>query len=1082
MNIPKLRSYIAIVTFLFVQVGLAQSLIGIDAAASNQSSVQIPNAKGYRNSNGILVPGMAFNAPIEPIKETVVSDGLTNYAHNYVHSKNVLMPITIQETAAALQIDEAKSDPRAIDILRYALNQEAQNEHAQNQRAGWFKSANQRLVPESATFFLATGLVVFETAYMKFHGDPLAMEKHILSLKDPIATASFYAFMQANGFYMHQASKGLPRGIDPHTRAQMMRRFSYGGMVWGSLASSLLSDIFAPFKPCLEKMFTKDYRFTKDLQEKCENDLNSAWAQWTVRGKFGQYAPQILSLVLSQKAAELGTALASGAFKSVTHKLNGFEAVGSATNSKAIKRLIYKLTGVDALFMLVPGRPPIILFRWVMKATQMTVFMAIDHQISAPIYRAFNNVYKPTAFHFDAVKIDRLWNLADHYGWEDHRTMSDQIQCPVQIPDCKKFSDLAGEIQNFSAQTQQWREHINAVNEQDLAGWMEMSKKILNQVALTYDFYKTYVNNLSDTLMVGNLIQKGEAEPKAIMSYSRYPYRELPLYGVKFKDGTESKKVPAKDQYLISPQHMEQFQIQHIHEIAEAATSDSYHVLQILKLPRNVQDSWQNILEALSSNDLNKIARGLIMMNAISGFYGLDVQKKAGFLNEPKYTEVMKSLRGTLGDPQPIMYAGAALSQAFASYGPGLQTAREANFRWSGKTYSFNKDGDFLTYQMLCGKSEGSLTNNWIFSDDFLPPRIVNEGSKPIQLCNNAGTFVSSGNIYSMPLKNAKTGKVFKNITEYITEHLDYQNIMGDYRDFTSKSTFDSWWINTVKEKVRPRFADFDERFKVLAKKNQDVLIGTNLPNVDKAVDKIFNWGQYLPVSIMASFRWELEVYLDLLQSVATKKKPIADGEEISFMKLISQNAQANKTATDALGSRVYGKRIDELQELNKLFNKYFILLPANEITFEQYGEVSAAIKKQIELINERLGLDEKVYIQNSHPDIGEIEEIAHAERTVKFLSGSFEKLKDPTILNSKTEIKKIDLSLSPTKHKVALATIKGLNLLESEIRRFLRMKLLLSQRLDIDIKEYMIDLRDTDNSQKGLSGPRSAATLRGGK
>ena len=71
------------------------------------------------------------------------------------------------------------------------------------QKEGIFLSTTKRFTPESLTFFVAIGGVTFNSMWLKSHGDPLAMERHILSLKDPIAHLSFYAFMAANGFYIN---------------------------------------------------------------------------------------------------------------------------------------------------------------------------------------------------------------------------------------------------------------------------------------------------------------------------------------------------------------------------------------------------------------------------------------------------------------------------------------------------------------------------------------------------------------------------------------------------------------------------------------------------------------------------------------------------------------------------------------------------------------------------------------------------------------------------------------------------------------------------------------------------------------
>ncbi len=1029
-----MRQYIALAILILSQFSWAQ------LEESNLKAIEIPNAVGYKNKGGILIPeSTIIGSPNQNLKSNVEVDRLDIYANK----RGILVPIKIGELQGAMAVTDPKGDPNALELFRHAINQEATKEHIQQQRDGWFKSANKRFSPETVTFFLATGMVIWASGLDKFHGDPLALERHILSLKDPIASASFYAFMQANGFYMNAKSNGLPHNLDPHTRAQMMRRFSYGGMVWGSLASSLIADIFSPFKPCLEKMLTKDYRFDKFLEEKCQRDLGSAYSSWTARNKFGQYGPQILSLVLSQKASEIATAGIHG----VTSRLTATDIAKKYASKDAAKRFIFNITGVDALFTLVPGRAPVVVFRWVGKLTQFTGFMAIDHMISTPTYRAFNNLFRPTAFHFDAMKINRLWNLGDKYSWDENKAKLDSLECPVQVPDCMKFSDLPKEIENFSTQTQQWREHINAVNETDLAGWMEMSKKILNQVGLTYSFYKTYLNNLFDTLNVGHRIHTKQSDSEAINNFSRFPYRELPLYGVKFIEGTNSQ-VSINDQYLLAPHKMEKYQLAHIQDKIKKIGVHKQISSVVVNLSKKAQAQWSETLRLLSSQNVIEVGRALVTLNSIVGVYGIERQQKAGFLTDTQFTDLMEALRNTIGNPLPILHKGAGISQAFADSSGNLEMAREANFSWRGKTYTFNKDGDYLTYQMLCGNSQGALTNNWVFSDEFIPPRIVKNNSKPLQLCNSLATHVSSDRLYSLELTNTATKKTFGSITDYITEHLNYNSVLGDYRDNKNKGQFDIWWSSQVKESIRPRFQDFDLRFKQLAEKNREVLLGTNKSALNKVLDATFNWGQYLPSSLLNSFMWELEVYLDLVQSVATSNKA---SNEPNYLLAALKKSKLERS------SGVYGARVAELNELNLLFNEYIKLLQEPEITFEQYGEVSSKIKSMITSIKTKTGADQS------------------AESKNVFAAEPAEKVSD-----DKTEIVKIDFSKNSTKHKVAVAAIQGLTMLEAELRRFLRMKLLLSQTLDIDTKEFNADMGSDDKSQKSSTKVRSAGRPQG--
>lgn len=933
---------------------------------------------------------------------------------NIALADDIVAPVQIDGHPAAIALEAPTGRLSALDELRRAINAEATKEHTQSQKDGWFISANKRFAPESMTFFLATGLVIYESAWAHAHGDPIAMERHILSLKDPIASMSFYAFMQANGFYMHYKGSKLPAAMDAQTRAQMMRRFSYGGMAWGSLASSLLSDVFSPFKPCLDKMLASDYRNETHYKERCENELSAAWAQWNIRNKFGQYAPQIMSLIISQKSAEL----VSAGLRGTMNRVSKSQILEKFAIKDAVKKMVFKITAVDVAMMFIPGRGPVMLIRWSGKFVQFAGFMFIDHTLSTSIFRTFNNVWRPTSFAFDAMKIDRLWNNANRLGWDDRNAAAFELECPVQVPNCFTIKDLPAEIANFSKQTQQWREHLNAANEQDLAGWMEMTKKILNQVGLSYSFYRTYLNNLFDTLNVGNRIATNEADRSALNNYSRFPYRELPLYGV-ITPQVKMAAIPIKDQYLLTPHKLEPYQAEHVRAVVESSQAATKN------LRPAYQAKWQNLAAKLTSDNVNEIGTGLIELNTIVGIYGLEKQSKAGYQSGTDYTRFLESVRAQLGQPLPVVYPGAGIAQAFSDSSGNLETAREANFSWSGITYSFNKDADYLTYQMVCGPKKGLLTQSTFFTDNFVPPSILKSGSKPVQLCNGSSTHVSSNSLYAMPLTDQNTKQTESGITNYITKHINY-DVLGDFRDNKNKSQFDKWWMENVKNSLRPRFSDFDQKYKKLTQKTTDVLFGGNASDetymdfvktrMKNGIDTL-NQSDYLQKTLLASLRFELEFYFDILESI-DRTQNANPSIPVSLKQVVVNSKVVNS-------SGIFGKRSAELTELNLLFTSYFQMLSLPDMSFDNYNEVSKRVSDQIEIVKTKMTFDDKKF---------------------------------------------------PIKQAASLASLDGIKLVESETRRFLRMKLLLSQTLDIDTQEFMSDIKSDDMSQKELTKVRSAS------
>jgi hypothetical protein len=190
--------------------------------------------------------------------------------------------------------------PNALTILRAELYRQQRVAEEKAAKDGVVWSTTKRFPIESMTFFIAIGGVTFNSMWIKSHGDPLQMERHIMSLKDPIAHISFYAFMQAQGIYMNFHTRGAKfQAMDASTKQQTLRVLSYKGMAIGSLASSIVADLGQSAKMCVDSWIKGK------TDEKSLASCNQAWANWTVRNKFTQYFPQVISMWAAQAATEV---------------------------------------------------------------------------------------------------------------------------------------------------------------------------------------------------------------------------------------------------------------------------------------------------------------------------------------------------------------------------------------------------------------------------------------------------------------------------------------------------------------------------------------------------------------------------------------------------------------------------------------------------------------------------------------------------------------------------------------------------------------------------------------------------------
>ncbi|MEQ1722546.1 MAG: hypothetical protein ABL930_05180, partial [Pseudobdellovibrio sp.] len=478
----------------------------------------------------------------------------------------------------------------SLEIIRAELQRQAMHEQSKASKDGVFLSTTKRFAPESLTFFIAIGGVTFNSMWIKSHGDPLAMERHILSLKDPIAHLSFYAFMQTQGFYMNfHTSKASFAAMDAATRQQMMRRLTYQGMAVGSLASSIVADLGTSVKMCVDK-WLKGKSDDASLQS-----CNEAWKQWTVRSKFTQYFPQIISMWAAQAATDLTESTLHKGFNKVTMS----KFAKKVLNKDFLVKTAYKITAADVVLTVGGGGWVLKSIKLVGKVTRFSMFVGIDHLLSNYTYRPINNIIKPLLFDFDALAINNLWHEADLGNWDS-----------AKIKNTKNLVKFEKEIENYTAQMQQWRDHLNQDAETDLAGWMEMTKKILNQIDYSYKYYRGFSSSLFETLNIGHQINNGELAPSAASIISQFPFRTLPFYGV----ATGAYKAiggQIEDFYLLNPIEIEKRQKEHVLNVAKQFKQVK-QVMQGKEL-----EKLNALLEKLLSGDNLKMSSGLNDLNNI---------------------------------------------------------------------------------------------------------------------------------------------------------------------------------------------------------------------------------------------------------------------------------------------------------------------------------------------------------------------------------------------------------------------------------------------------------------------------------
>lgn len=936
---------------------------------------------------------------------------------------------------AVVTAEHTAQRPDALTILREELQRQAEAEQARAQRDGVFVSTTKRFAPESLTFFVAIGAVTFNTMWIRSHGDPLQMERHLASIKDPIAHISFYAFMQTQGFYMDLRTRRLGlNAMDESTRRQMLRRLSYQGMAVGSLASSLVADLGQSVKMCVDKWLKGK------TDEQSLASCNEAWRQWTVRDKFTQYFPQIISMWASQAATEIVEATAMRAFDRMA--MSAF--IRNIMARRFLVNFAYKITAADVVLTFGGGGWFTKSIKVIGRVARFGLFVGIDQLLSKFLYRPIDNLIQPAFFNFDVMGINSSWSEADRGYWNQAN-----IRDPRSV---KRFEDR---IENFGKRMQQWRDHLNQDADMDLNGWMEMTKKILSQVDYSYKYYKGFSNTLFEYLYTGNKIHNGELDGSAAKVISRYPFRTLPFYGV---SAGPYRPVGGQiqDLYMISPNEMEQRQKQHALAVGQAFRGRADRL--DIKVSEKQEYNNQIIAKILSGNN-NTMATGFKNMNMTLDIYEMQMRSEAAYSpSSPSYIDLLYALRRALGDPRPVVYPMAGYSQAFASNSVTRQTAEEADFgKWSiTQKFQFNKEADLMFYSILCGNPQGSLHKiqfagvNFV-SPQFAPPTMLKPGANRQAFCNS---IITTDNLYSTKINNEE-------LSQFIIHNIDFR-IVGDFtKNEENAEAFEAWWLRAAKAPISAEFKNYDKKFQKVYQTAYNNFFDHR--SLYKYLVDILNQSRYLQPSMQANLKFETNLYLQILtRSLLAGPVPPAK-ERLTFSSIwnaitfspFNYVEYPRKNSVENNFVSMYDAPVPaEVTRIYGLMNQYYIFLLSSRLNFDAYIAQSKKVDTAINDALVRAGL--KRVVTNTVNDSDDL--LAPSLSGNELSEKTYEDVRIPNMTY---------------RQRMTVAAVKGLRLVEAELRRFIRMRVMLSQSLDVDNREFTADWNNANPPIH--TGPRSA-------
>ncbi len=984
-----------------------------------------------------------------------------------------------QQLLERIQFNPAKPDPNYFQKFRIELNRLAQEEQIVAKEKGVFSHSLMKLPVDTFGFFVATGAINFMTMWNNAGGNPLLFQEQVLNLKDPVATLSFYSFMAANGFYSEFKTNRLSSSLTPEMQALKIRGIAYHAMAAGSLASSIVADLGSTIKSCANSWLPAKPHpalngslLEKFNEEKQKSDqlCNQANQIWSTRNLSQKYLPQIFSLLIVQGATEV---LQNSANQTISV---GAKALYSSL-LKAGEKAGFEMLFVRIAFSATPSRLAIQSFAIVGKLTQFAFFVGVDHLLSNTLTRGFNNLFKPLLFKFfDESYLNGLFEVGGKYQWDTAkisklRPLFDPTSRPNKdsvegVYSFEKFeTSLPEEIKNFTTQLQGWRDHLNSDAETNLNSWLTMTTRIINQLQVSEAFYKTYLTNLFSTSNISYRIQLPETDSahlstSAYNNIPIYPYRTLPLFGVRFI-ATPGSNLKEENAYLSNPSDLEKLQSQFL--VATANQIINENKIKSFHIPNELADLATQTVQSLLSG--NPTLQGIALQKFMVEY------KRSISNNNVEFRLFGKYLTALIGNPSPRLNQGEGFNAAFVLENKSqLQTA-DFDLVDSTVKVNFTDAGQYLSHAMICGDSQGLIKENtslhgrikW-WEPDFLPPSIVTTNAK--EICAATSHGVSSETFYTQTLTNPTTNKTYKNMTDYLVHNLD-PAVLGDYRDKEKIADFNAWWRSHVMAQIPATLENWDKGYSELV----DQAMGNIFDQkslINKTVDRLtqFNWlnDNLMGSSLVDSFRFEKEFYLQTINLVRTKakfnlpakgnvnilneSKKIALGEKGSVLSRLTQKEyQEISTTLELLISElakpvVYLNHDDQIrsdEELKK--DSAYANRTASQLDYKKYLALETQFENAVSALEATVGLKVLQKSSDAMPLPGQ---------------------------DSPQDVDKyepVDLKTLNFEQGVVQAATAGLRNISENISKYVRMKVLMRRGLTFT-KEELVKFQKNEKKQ----------------
>lgn len=548
---------------------------------------------------------------------------------------------------------------------------------------------------ESALFAVATGFVIASQMLADYKANPMAMDQHLESLKDPIGHISFYMFMVTNRSVIAPLLK-------KYQNTKTMKHFvPYIGMTTGMMASHITTEVLHLLKPCAKEILADSKGRPKDFSQ-----CRASWDELVVSEKIVDMMPGLASMLGSTFIAGViqkgGSDLLKKGMASYKLKKEANVLLKESLRLSSKELLTFaKMLSIEVGITMAPGGLVVRSTHLVSRLAQFAGFLALDMLWLNPlITKPFNNV----------VKGDELRRLSNTIT---HKFLTEDYD-----------ADLLEELTEFHRLMNIWRDTNMMKVTTAHQGWQDNIGKFISTYVGASDFYSHFYGELE-------ALEKNPS--RSALGYSYYLNGVVPT-------------APPQDQQMYndwiieSPQRAEAAQLKTVERAAKYLREnigDGKFINSRNVLNHEYQKAVR-IRDRLSSKNKAELIEGLRELGQIfDPFLGQDPTYT------PKFTNLFANTREFLGHPSPELEPGRGYLTGLlvnSTYGSNF-IEFEIPFR-RGR-YAHELPTEFFIYQMACGptpysRHRDSLTEqSWAFADYFLPPRLLAANPETKKYCEN---------------------------------------------------------------------------------------------------------------------------------------------------------------------------------------------------------------------------------------------------------------------------------------------------------------------------------------------------------